>query len=401
MSLIQALSFGTQDYPEKMARRLRVLNFACWVTAPSWLAFAIMYFPETKLRTIATIDLLMAVIVAAIPLLNRFGPRVAGIVFISVSLAATFAICFLLGTDTGIQLHFVGYAAGAVLVWGVRPVAPLIAIGLIALALIILLEVLAPKDGGLLSEAAMLGGFVASVSMSTCIIFAIVFYAARETEKAEAVAELEYERSESLLHNILPGAIAERLKSGTETVIAERHDEASVLFADMAGFTSLAGATSPADLVRFLNEVFTEFDHLVQQHGLEKIKTTGDNYMVVSGVPVARQDHAAALLRLAVEMLDKAAQLHDPNGCKVSIRIGIASGPVVAGVVGMKKFFYDVWGDTVNVASRMESTGVPGRIQVAPETHRQLQNAFDFEERDPIDVKGKGEMTTWLLKQSP
>jgi len=234
--------------------------------------------------------------------------------------------------------------------------------------------------------------------MSTTIIVAIVVYAVREAERAEAAAELEFQRSESLLSNILPSAIADRLKSGSEKVIADRHEAASVLFADMAGFTAAAAATSPAKLVAFLNEVFTAFDHLVQQHGLEKVKTTGDNYMVVSGVPIARQDHAAALLRLGIDMLDKAKHMQDPNGSNVSIRIGIASGPVVAGVVGMKKFFYDVWGDTVNVASRMESTGIPGRIQVDPETHRLLQHAFDFEKRDVVDIKGKGEMTTWLLK---
>jgi adenylate cyclase len=245
----------------------------------------------------------------------------------------------------------------------------------------------------------MLGGFIGSVSSSIAIIFAIVLYAVRETEKAETVAEFEYERSESLLRNILPAATAERLKSRPDKVIADRHDEASVLFADMAGFTAAAGQTSAADLVGFLNDIFTAFDHLVERHGLEKIKTTGDSYMVVSGVPLARPDHAAALLRLAIDMLAAARQMHGPNGRTVSIRIGMASGPVVAGVVGSKKFFYDVWGDTVNVASRMESTGVSDRIQVSPESYRRLRHEFDFEEREPIEVKGKGKMTTWLLTQ--
>jgi adenylate cyclase len=149
--------------------------------------------------------------------------------------------------------------------------------------------------------------------------------------------------------------------------------------------------------VKFLNDVFTAFDRLAERHGLEKIKTTGDNYMVVSGVPVARPDHAAALVRLGIEMLDAAGHMQDPNGQSVTIRIGIASGPVVAGVVGTKKFFYDVWGDAVNVASRMESTGVPGRIQVSPETYDAVKHQFAFESRGPIDVKGKGMMMTWLL----
>jgi adenylate cyclase len=271
----------------------------------------------------------------------------------------------------------------------------------VALTLIVSLEIFAPDDSGLLSETAMLGGFIGSVSAATAIIVAIVFYAVRETEKAEDLAEFEYERSESLLRNILPVTVADRLKSRTGKVIADQHDEASVLFADMAGFTAAAGNTSPGDLVRFLNEVFTAFDNLVERHGLEKIKTTGDNYMVVSGAPVERQDHAAALLRLGIDMLNIANCMRDPNGYNVSIRIGVASGPLVAGIVGTKKFFYDVWGDTVNVASRMESTGIPGRIQVAPETYRRLSGAFDFEERGPVAVKGKGKMTTWLLKQGP
>jgi adenylate cyclase len=197
--------------------------------------------------------------------------------------------------------------------------------------------------------------------------------------------------------NILPAAVANRLKAPVHQVIADKYEEASILFADMAGFTAGASDTAPADLVGFLNEVFTAFDRLVERHGLEKIKTTGDNYMVVSGVPVPRPDHAAALVKLALEMLDAAERIHDPNGREVSIRIGIASGPVVAGVVGVKKFFYDVWGDAVNVASRMESTGVPGRIQVSPETYDYVKDQFEFESRGPIDVKGKGKLTTWLL----
>ncbi|WP_246806005.1 adenylate/guanylate cyclase domain-containing protein [Ensifer sp. ENS10] len=171
----------------------------------------------------------------------------------------------------------------------------------------------------------------------------------------------------------------------------------AILFADMAGFTAEASQTSPVRLVEFLNDVFTAFDQLVERHGLEKIKTTGDNYMVVSGVPVARSDHAAALVRLGIEMLNAAGRLHDPHERTVCIRIGIASGPVVAGVVGVKKFFYDVWGDAVNVASRMETTGVPGRVQVSPETYAQANDQFEFECRGPVDIKGKGKMTTWLL----
>jgi adenylate cyclase len=149
--------------------------------------------------------------------------------------------------------------------------------------------------------------------------------------------------------------------------------------------------------VEFLNRVFTEFDRLVEHHGLEKIKTTGDAYMVVSGVPSARADHAEALADFALALRDAAADLRDPKDRVVPIRVGIASGPVVAGVVGTRKIFYDVWGDAVNVASRMESTGEAGQIQVSPETYERLLEKFALERRGPIEVKGKGSMVTWFL----
>jgi adenylate cyclase len=397
MLLLQALSFGTERYPEKVARRLRLLNLACWSSAIPPLGFAVLYSPDVKLRMVVAIDVVVVILLLAIPLLHRFGPRTAGIAFVAVVYPASFVLCFLLGTDTGIQLQFLAYAAGAVLIFGVDHVTLPVLANACALACIVALEIFAPADGGLLSEPVMLGGFVAAVTAPTVIISAIVFFAVREAARAEAIAEFEYDRSETLLTNMLPAVVADRLKSQTSEVIADRYDEASILFADMAGFTAGASQTSPADLVKFLNEVFTAFDRLVERHGLEKIKTTGDNYMVVSGVPVARSDHAAALVRLGIEMLDAAGHMQDSNGRNVAIRIGIASGPVVAGVVGTKKFFYDVWGDAVNVASRMESTGMPGRIQVSPETYDEVKHQFAFESRGPIDVKGKGIMTTWLL----
>ncbi len=303
----------------------------------------------------------------------------------------------MVGTDSGMQMEYLAFAAGAVLILGVEPLAPPLILGILSLASILALEIFAPQNGGLLDETAMLGGFIAVVTATTTVMFAVVFYAVREAARAEAIAEFEFARSESLLVNVLPKAIADRLRSNVAQVIADKHEHASILFADMAGFTAEASQISPVQLVGFLNDVFTAFDQLVERHGLEKIKTTGDSYMVVSGVPVAKSDHAAALVRLGIEMLNAAGRLHDPHERTVCIRIGIASGPVVAGVVGVKKFFYDVWGDAVNVASRMETTGVPGRIQVSPETYAQVNDQFEFECRGPVDIKGKGKMTTWLL----
>ena len=165
----------------------------------------------------------------------------------------------------------------------------------------------------------------------------------------------------------------------------------------MAGFTARASDTSAEESVQFLNRVFSDFDRLVEQHGLEKIKTTGDAYMVVSGVPTPRSDHAQALAGLSLEMRDAAIEWRDSRGRQVPIRIGISSGPVVAGVVGTKKFFYDVWGDAVNVAARMETTGFAGKIQVSQDTYKRLQDEFLLEARGEIEVKGKGNMPTWFL----
>jgi adenylate cyclase len=208
--------------------------------------------------------------------------------------------------------------------------------------------------------------------------------------------EKERDRSERLLLNILPVSIAERLKQRQET-IADGFAEASVLFADIAGFTGLAASRSPREVVDLLNEIFSEFDHLAEKHGVEKIKTIGDAYMAVAGLPVHTPDHATAVVELALDMQDAVARRSASGHAPVSLRIGINTGPVVAGVIGMKKFIYDVWGDTVNTASRMESHGVEGGIHATEETCRRLTDAYLRKERGTVKIKGKGEMRTYLI----
>jgi adenylate cyclase len=202
--------------------------------------------------------------------------------------------------------------------------------------------------------------------------------------------------SDALLRNVLPEPIANRLKSG-ERVIADHYEQASVLFADVVDFTPFAEAHSPQETVAVLNELFTDFDHLADRLGLEKIKTIGDAYMVVAGVPEAREDHAAVLVEMALAM-HRLVTAHEPvYGRKLQIRTGIASGPVVAGVIGERKFSFDLWGDTVNTAARMESSGVPDQIQVTDQTCRLLAGRYPFERREGVEVKGKGRMSTWTL----
>ena len=202
--------------------------------------------------------------------------------------------------------------------------------------------------------------------------------------------------SERLLLNVLPGPIADRLKAG-ESLIVDRFDAVSVMFADMVGFTRFASQTSPEALVTMLNELFSVFDKLAEQHGLEKIKTIGDSYMVVAGIPQPIADHAIAIAHMALDMLAGIEDYARRNQQALTIRIGIHTGSVVAGVIGTKKFIYDLWGDTVNIASRMESTGLPGRIQMTETTAKLVRDQFELEERGPIEIKGKGLMTTYLL----
>lgn len=208
--------------------------------------------------------------------------------------------------------------------------------------------------------------------------------------------QIEQEKSERLLLNILPKPIAERLKQ-EQGIIADSFNEVTVLFADIVGFTNLSSYTPPTELVIILNEIFSTLDELVEKHGLEKIKTIGDAYMVVGGLPTPRPDHAEAIADIALDMQQAISRLNITNGQPLTIRIGIHTGPVVAGIIGVKKFSYDLWGDTVNLASRMESHGQAGCIQVTQDTYKLLKDRYKFEARGLTAVKGIGDMPTFFL----
>ncbi len=206
----------------------------------------------------------------------------------------------------------------------------------------------------------------------------------------------EQEKSERLLLNILPKPIADRLKKGEHT-IADSFPEVTVLFCDLVKFTELSAGISAAQLVDWLNDIFYAFDILADLHGLEKIKTIGDAYMLVGGLPTPRPDHAEAVANMAIDMFDAIDRLNKQRNSNFMIRVGIHTGPVVAGVIGKTKFNYDLWGDAVNIASRMESQGIPGKIQISERCYSILQDKFVFEKRGAIDIKGRGQMTTYIL----
>lgn len=225
-----------------------------------------------------------------------------------------------------------------------------------------------------------------------------------ETQKLYGQVIAEKKVSERLLHNVLPQAIAERLKGRPEVmahnfsdVIADSFPDVTVLFSDVVGFTKFSEGVTAAVAVNFLNDIFSRFDSIADHHGLEKIKTIGDSYMAAAGLPVAVQNHAERAANMALDMLEVMDSFNDKNPHQLKIRIGISTGAAVAGVIGKRKFFYDVWGDVVNTASRMESHGVAGRIQMTDSTRQGLGEAFLVEKRGVIEVKGKGEMNTWFL----
>lgn len=239
-----------------------------------------------------------------------------------------------------------------------------------------------------LSSGTVIFFFVINLIGVGSLIFMMVFYFVGQKNMFQ-------EKSETLLLNILPKEIVAILKNEPHT-IADHFEGVSILFADVVNFTPLSATMMPTELVELLDDVFSHFDMLVEKYGLEKIKTIGDCYMVASGVPRPRDDHAQVLIAMALELRDYVSQ-HEFRGRKLTFRIGLNSGPVVAGVIGRKKFIYDMWGDAVNTASRMESHGQGGKIQITRAMYELVKNDFVCEPRGTVNVKGKGEVEVWFV----
>jgi adenylate cyclase len=238
--------------------------------------------------------------------------------------------------------------------------------------------------------------FVLNIGAVSSIAFVLLHYFVGQKELAYRLLKVEQDRSESLLLNVLPRDIAARLKGGEKT-IADHYPSVSILFADMVSFTPLTDKLSPTEMVELLNDIYSRFDSLIEKYDVEKIRTIGDNYMIAAGLPRPRTDHAQALASLALEMNAYVTSFAPIGERRLSFRIGINSGPVIAGVIGRKKFAYDIWGDTVNIASRMESQGTPGKIQLTQATYELIKKDFNCAYNGPVDVKGKGPMETWFL----
>jgi adenylate cyclase len=300
------------------------------------------------------------------------------------------------GNSSAVSLWAFTCPVGALLFVGARPaVRWFVAFGA-------LLGVSGAVDSALAASApeipngVVIAYFVLNVLGVSTTAYVLLQYFVRARERALAELGRERAKSERLLLNVLPAPVASRLKD-SDQVIADGFPEATVLFADICDFTPLAEELAPADAVALLDRVFARWDRLAARHGVEKIKTIGDAYMVAGGVPNPSKDHAEAVADMALEMIVEAEECAAESGVPLQVRIGMDMGPVVAGVIGRSKFSYDLWGDTVNTASRMESHGVPGAIQVTESVNRRLRGHYDLRQRGTIDVKGKRPMTTYLL----
>jgi adenylate cyclase len=398
--LSKIVSYGTDNYSRGTARRLRQTNafngfifvlyglFAAFYASVDWHALR-----PLVIAILATMPLFLIP-----PILHRVNDYAAMLSIAVINGGALALLAYIVGTASGV--HFFLFAAPAAIVFfGPHHVRVAAFITVCILVLFLLVELYLPPQGSIAhaSPTLLMGVRAACVSGVMGLIFMAVYFAIRMLENAEAALERELDRSEGLLLNLMPMSIASRLKNNPNEIIADHFDEVTILFADIVDFTPRASQSPPREVVRYLNRVFSEFDRLAEKHRLEKIKTIGDAYMVAGGMPDPQVGRAADVAKMALEILDVTRKLSAELHEDLAVRVGIHIGPAVAGVIGTRKLFYDVWGDTVNTASRMESHGSAGRIQVTEDTKRALGEAFRFERRGTVEVRGKGEMELYYL----
>jgi adenylate cyclase len=387
------LDLGTQGYGRTERRQLRVMNAMAALIAVSSTFYAVSYaLADAQLYYwIVVINLGLAAIACGAPIFHRFHPAAGGLLILGAQCPGLVALVGLLGRDSGIQLNLIVGAAASFFVFGSsRPMLGLF--GLVAfLASHLAAWFLFPTGALAVSQSFITQLYVSSAANVFVLIAALTYYSFRLTERAEAATE-------TLLLNILPATIVGRLREHPEESIAEAFENASILFSDIQSFVQLSKALGAARTVTMLNELMRRFDALAEKYGVEKIKTIGDAYMAVSGVPEPVPNHADRLARMGLEMLEAKNAVAAHFGISIRMRIGIASGPVMAGIIGTHKFSYDVWGDAVNLASRLESSGEVERIQVSSDARDAMSpELFAFENRGGVEIRGLGLLQTWYL----
>jgi adenylate cyclase len=392
------LDLGTHGYGRIERRQLRVLNAMAALIAVSSLLYALSY-ALTDLHLyfwIIVINIGLAAAASCVPLLHRIHPAAGGLLLIASECPALIALVGLLGRNSGIQLNLIIGATAAFFVYGSsRP-----KLGLFCVAAFFASNLVAwfqfPSGALAVPQSFIAQLYISSAANVFILTAALCYYSFRLAERAEAATE-------ALLHNILPATIVARLREHPDESIAEAFENASILFSDIQSFVQLSKSLGAAQTVAMLNELMRRFDALAEKYGVEKIKTIGDAYMAVAGVPAPVPDHADRLVRMGLEMFEAKNHVAAQFGLSIRMRIGIASGPVMAGIIGTHKFSYDVWGDAVNLAARLESSGEVERIQVSASARAAMSpELFGFESRGDIEIKGLGPLQTWLvIPQAP
>ncbi|MFN3508943.1 MAG: adenylate/guanylate cyclase domain-containing protein [Allorhizobium sp.] len=392
---------GTAGYPPRLRRRLAVTNIISAMVSLMTIPYILLYALYDWYGLLPAIIAFSPQIIlyALAPFFHRFGPTSAALYLCCIWLIFGIGYCMFFGRESGLQFYFLAGAAASLLVFGPERLILSACVTIVALIAFLATEtVFVAPLGFIRVEPIFLDTlYYLTVPFAFLLIFTTSYFAFKEASQAEVALESEYEFSERLLQNILPRAVAIRLRDHRTQLVADQIPSATILFADIVNFTPRAARWQPQQVIAFLGRVFSQFDAIASAHGLEKIKTIGDAYMVAGGLPEPKPDHEAAVARMALDLLDCCRKISQQVGEPVEVRIGLDTGPVVAGVLGPNKLLYDVWGDTVNTAAHMESHGVAGRIQVADCLKKRLEDRFDFELRGDIEVKGKGAMRVWFL----
>lgn len=385
---------GTAGYPPDVRRRLKILNVMCYLIATTTLLYAIQqaatdydaYAPMVHL------NLALVATVLLVPFAHRISDIAGGLLLVAVEFAALVGFASFFSREGGGHLQYLIAAAAAFVIFGLERIWLVAGVILLAVVLHLYVWYTFPLTGPITpdQQAVMDSLYTQGAITTFALIAASVYYAFSLAEQAKA-------ETDAVLRNVLPDPIVERIKANPGGLIADSIDDASVMFADISGFVALARSLGADATVKMLSGIVSQFDALAAQHGVEKIKTIGDAYMVVAGLPDPAPDHTARLARMGLDMLLTVERLRRDSGLPIALRIGMASGPVMAGVIGTRKFSYDVWGDPVNLASRLEGQSVPGRILICPQCHATLGNAFLYEARGPIEVKGIGAQEAWFL----
>lgn len=387
-------NIGIENYPPDTQRRLKIVNvFSALVVATTFIYAVQLGLSGNKdMMPVVFLNLALALIVSLVPLMHRFNDMAGCLLLVVAEFVALIGFTSYFGRSAGAPLQYVVAAAAPFVIFERKRFWLVIAIVATALVLHLVAWFEFPRSWALLnvdvgvSDSLYIQGAVTTFGL----IAACIYYAFSLAERAKA-------ETDTVLRNVLPDNVVERLKASPGETIADGFAEASVLFADITGFVSMARGLGPEKTVALLNRLVSAFDELAERHGVEKIKTIGDAYMVASGVPIPCADHAQSLAALALDLVAASRSLSAAENITINIRVGMASGPMMAGVIGKNKFSYDVWGDPVNLASRLEQSSAPGRITICPGCFAALKDTFVLESRGLIEIKGVGQQEAWFL----